>query len=1209
MEENGEIFFNSGVALDDSFSTISLNDKNHSASEEEETGDASPFPQRAQISQPANSNSHKSCVEVKPASNHSHKNCVEVKPAEDDLFANATSDFTSMISPVQQAPTRQVNPPVALFRQEPLAPVNPSARQEPLAVARQPPVLPVSQQHLTVKSKPQIIEDEDDIFGASASAPSPFSELVVGARGQTSSLGIGPRGQASELGIGARGQTSELVVGAEQAYNHKVSQQPQLQSINSNLHPIVTQLQQPVARVPITPIPQVATPTPPPHQPILHQQGNGHLMSRPIVTPQVPQQQQHANVNSMGARTTPVSYELLDGTLSGAQVQENHQTVKPNTQLSNSYAPMQNQIFVQQPVFFNPALTAQQRQMGSINTMNPVSAPSQQQQQQCTRTPSAFEQVSQGYEQPTNNLYKQPSPQLFQNQGYSVQPQTPFLQQHDKYGQQGGFYSQIDNISSTGVQVDMNIRQQQIYNIGSPMARPIVAFGFGGKMAVLFPQRQQKLNVLDQSVNNLPFLERVPVKLFDLSSVLSQTQYAAGLQQFPGPLNAQTNKQDIAKFIDQVIYHYQNDTYSGIANPRILAMTLLWKLLRIILANDSLNESALNKTVLEIKSMLLEHKKDNGSWLNNSQHQYQQHQQYLGSNVDAPSQQDLFQLEKLLMDGNIEDATQFAMQARLWAHAMLLSVMIDKITYQKVVTAFAQSSFPDGSPLRTLYMMFADRGDLLFHASAVSMDQHGNTFTSHSRQQQQSQQQQISKLCDNWEENLCMVITNRTATSGKVIEKLGDSLNKEQGVEAAHLCYLIGNYCCQLDFSQRLSLVGGDYRRDKRVTASAIQRTEIYEFCKQKLSPQPYLMPQLATFKLVYAFWLAEIGFTTRAMQYAEYLSSVYQQTKNIANYSAHFIYQLQVLKHRIQEAQKWNIGEKKGSSLSSGSASGGVTGWIASGLTRIIHGAAADDDALSSVAQEQQALPSGKPIMQKQQPQPQPPQQVAPSPSQPLSVQTSQQQTVTEPKKNWWTGWFSFGGVKSRKEANIGQENKFEWNEKLKRWIPRGANPADFAEEEAPPPPEMLATTINEMNYDHTQSSFRGPNLHISSRYVAVGFGADSGKAIQKTPTTPSGSMTSSLLFGVNNVPVASQPSSFFVPSSPTSAQPGNEQQQQEEHGASSFQHPPFVNNSNWDRSFEQMHHPPAQIHQQPSVPMTIGMHPPAPQQQPYFYQPDKQE
>lgn len=123
------------------------------------------------------------------------------------------------------------------------------------------------------------------------------------------------------------------------------------------------------------------------------------------------------------------------------------------------------------------------------------------------------------------------------------------------------------------------------------------------------------------------------------------------------------------------------------------------------------------------------------------------------------------QLEQLLVNGKLKEASQLALVNRMWAHAMLLGSMADRETYETAVSQFADSlsSVPGmgtGSPLRTLYMIFAGCGDNLFKPSPkITVDQFGNQYASHSLQ---SSQDQIAKICEKWQENLAIILANRT---------------------------------------------------------------------------------------------------------------------------------------------------------------------------------------------------------------------------------------------------------------------------------------------------------------------------------------------------------------------------------------------------------------------------------------------------------------
>jgi hypothetical protein len=73
---------------------------------------------------------------------------------------------------------------------------------------------------------------------------------------------------------------------------------------------------------------------------------------------------------------------------------------------------------------------------------------------------------------------------------------------------------------------------------------------------------------------------------------------------------------------------------------------------------------------------------------------------------DTPDVGQLSAIQKLLLKGQRAEAVQLAMNARLWAHALVISGHVDKTTYDGVIAKFAEQHFSVGEPLRTLYGLF-----------------------------------------------------------------------------------------------------------------------------------------------------------------------------------------------------------------------------------------------------------------------------------------------------------------------------------------------------------------------------------------------------------------------------------------------------------------------------------------------------------------------
>ena len=66
-------------------------------------------------------------------------------------------------------------------------------------------------------------------------------------------------------------------------------------------------------------------------------------------------------------------------------------------------------------------------------------------------------------------------------------------------------------------------------------------------------------------------------------------------------------------------------------------------------------------------------------------------------------------LEELLAEGNALKACEEAVRRSMWAHALILAAQISREAYQKVLSEFALASLSEGTPLRSLYLLYAVR--------------------------------------------------------------------------------------------------------------------------------------------------------------------------------------------------------------------------------------------------------------------------------------------------------------------------------------------------------------------------------------------------------------------------------------------------------------------------------------------------------------------
>ncbi|KAF8117127.1 hypothetical protein N665_0012s0132 [Sinapis alba] len=226
------------------------------------------------------------------------------------------------------------------------------------------------------------------------------------------------------------------------------------------------------------------------------------------------------------------------------------------------------------------------------------------------------------------------------------------------------------------------------------------------------------------------------------------------------------------------------------------------------------------------------------------------------------------EVQNLLASGRKMEALQCAQEGHLWGPALVIATQLGQQLYVDTVKQMAIRQLVPGSPLRTLCLLVAGQPAEVFSTGCTS----DMSFPASTIPQQQPQFGSSSML-DNWEENLGVITANRTADDELVITHLGDCMWKERGeIIAAHICYLIAdtNFDPYSD-SARLCLVGADHWKNPRTYASpeAIQRTELYEYSKT-LGNSQYIMLPFQPYKVIYAHMLAEIGKLSAAQKYCQ---------------------------------------------------------------------------------------------------------------------------------------------------------------------------------------------------------------------------------------------------------------------------------------------------------------------------------------------------
>ncbi|XP_023634978.1 protein transport protein SEC16B homolog isoform X2 [Capsella rubella] len=227
------------------------------------------------------------------------------------------------------------------------------------------------------------------------------------------------------------------------------------------------------------------------------------------------------------------------------------------------------------------------------------------------------------------------------------------------------------------------------------------------------------------------------------------------------------------------------------------------------------------------------------------------------------------EVQTLLASGRKMEALQCAQEGHLWGPALVIAAQIGQQFYVETVKQMALRQLVPGSPLRTLCLLVAGQPAEVFSTGSTS----DLSFPGSINVSPQQPQFGCSSMLDSWEENLGIITANRTTDDELVITHLGDCMWKERGeIIAAHICYLIADKNFDpYSESARLCLVGADHWKYPRTYASpeAIQRTELYEYSKTLGNSQYTLLP-FQPYKVIYAHMLAEVGKLSTALKYCQ---------------------------------------------------------------------------------------------------------------------------------------------------------------------------------------------------------------------------------------------------------------------------------------------------------------------------------------------------
>ena len=298
-------------------------------------------------------------------------------------------------------------------------------------------------------------------------------------------------------------------------------------------------------------------------------------------------------------------------------------------------------------------------------------------------------------------------------------------------------------------------------------------------------------------------------------------------------------------------------------------------------------------------------------------------------------------IQERLLSGDRAEALATAEANHLWDHALVIASQINAATLNQTVGKFARATLRPESPLHAMYLVIGGeyRGALAATAGG------GSSATE-------------------WRSRLASLLasgssTDTTTALANAIGELGDQLWASGQPTAAHVCYLLARspILPYNNPNSRVALLGANHKLRPLsgfVTPEAIQRTEIYELLKHMAHPKGASAAMAAsnfvTFKLNYAYLLADMGLLNRATKYAQAIVSQQAQQDRIKGLAQELLFRITEHHRAIRPAHtsSWLGGGSNtgGTSHShgAGGGDGGGSSWFGAVFGKVLNAIAEED-------------------------------------------------------------------------------------------------------------------------------------------------------------------------------------------------------------------------------------------------------------------------
>ncbi|KAI9008858.1 Sec23-binding domain of Sec16-domain-containing protein [Phycomyces nitens] len=428
---------------------------------------------------------------------------------------------------------------------------------------------------------------------------------------------------------------------------------------------------------------------------------------------------------------------------------------------------------------------------------------------------------------------------------------------------------------------------------------PLVSFGFGGKLLIVFPRTRHNAASL------------MPFRLYNLNDLLHTCQDVKSLADFVGPLwrfekgKPRHQKRALLAYIEQRIKP---------ENPTGDSRMLLWKCVYELVAMNRMPEhkDEPGHSILKALRRPIDFN-DQCTFQLPIEALLEPAQQIVEDEIRI-----LNHLEELLALGDRQAAVLYCIQEDLWSHALVISSCVSKSVWQQTILEFTcrelkgfkqqkrdHLTVSDNRPaLRVLYSLFSGKGELAISEFLQTLPcrtnaPYGSTFS--------------DTLADPneltyWRDTLILILANRTHKDDAAILALGDVMKTHNWIDEALICYLASPTSLintDAGMAQWSLLIESTF---EPIDLDILYLTEILESIYNPLS----VIPTIQAYKIWHAWQLSDLGYIDMAQSYVDDILQIIKADSEPCTAYLELLRQARVLGLHCAEARSRKIRSEK---------------------------------------------------------------------------------------------------------------------------------------------------------------------------------------------------------------------------------------------------------------------------------------------------------